>query len=251
MATEPKETSQLLASKLAMAAIAQGTSMIKSSAASSIQKDHTQGPTTYRLLALLGGIGMILSNGIAILDRFFSFRFTSALIALYNFIFGIFIVSIEAPGVLSVDLAAKLRYYAKFLEYTWGRGGLYIFCGSLQVTNVNILDWCVGGWMVLVGITAIIVGMSTQKQLRILKLSIKSEGDLKQKWSQYDTSGSGSLDIKELTSFVRGEGIEMSSNEVAATFMALDKNFDDRITFEEFQTWWMNTDASNERAISV
>jgi EF-hand domain pair/COPI associated protein len=194
---------------------------------------------------------VILSNGIAILDRFFSFRFTSALIAFYNCIFGIFIVSIEAPGVLSVDLAAKVRYYAKFLEYTWGRGILYIFCGSLQVTNVNMLDWCVGGWMILVGITAIIVGMSTQKQLRLLKLSIKSEEDLKQKWNQYDTSGSGSLDVKELTAFVRGEGIEMSSNEVAATFMALDKNFDDRITFEEFQAWWMNTDATNGRAISV
>jgi EF-hand domain pair/COPI associated protein len=251
MATEAKETSNLLGSNLAMAAIAQGASMIKSKAEVSIQKDHTEGPTTYRLLALLGGIAMILSNGIAILDRFFSFRFTSALIAFYNCIFGIFIVSIEAPGVLSVDLAAKVRYYAKFLEYTWGRGILYIFCGSLQVTNVNMLDWCVGGWMILVGITAIIVGMSTQKQLRLLKLSIKSEEDLKQKWNQYDTSGSGSLDVKELTAFVRGEGIEMSSNEVAATFMALDKNFDDRITFEEFQAWWMNTDATNGRAISV
>jgi hypothetical protein len=246
----PTEQSNLLDPTLAVAAATGGASLINASA-DKIKRARMEGPLSYRVMAFMGGLAMIFSNGIAILDRFFSFRFASAMIALYNCIFGILIATIEGPPMCSNRLGKGIRYYAKFLEYTWGRGMLYFFCGSLQVANVNMLDWCVGGWMILVGGTAIGVGISTQRQLRLLKFSVKSEEDLKAKWQEYDVSGDNKLDMKELAAFVRGAGIDMTRNEIAATFMALDRNFDDKIAFEEFYMWWMNTGPSSDRGISV
>jgi hypothetical protein len=136
-----------------------------------------------------------------------------------------------------------IRYYAKFLEFTWGRGALYFFVGSLQISNFNILDWVVGGWMIFVGVTAICVGISTSRQLRLLKFSVKSEEDLKEKWKEADEDGSNTLDIKELTQFSKNAGLEMSRNEIAAAFMALDRNFDEKIAFEEFYMWWQDAGA--------
>lgn len=141
----------------------------------------------------------------------------------------------------SGNVNASIRFYCKFLEYTWGRGVFFFFVGSLQFTNFNMLDWAVGGYMMFVGVTAIIAGIATARDLKLLKFSIKSEDDLKQKWEQYDADGNGVLDVKELSIFVRESGINMTKNEIASTYMTLDKNFDEKLTYEEFYMWWMNS----------
>ena len=74
--------------------------------------------------------------------------------------------------------------------------------------------------------------------MRLLKFSIKNETQLKEKWIEHDKNHNGSLDVKELTAFIRDAGVDMSRNEVAAAFLALDKNFDDQITYEELYYWW-------------
>lgn len=135
-----------------------------------------------------------------------------------------------------------VRYYAKFLEYTSGRGFFFFFCGSLQATNFNMLDWAVGAFMMFVGVTAMIAGIMAARDMRLFKFSIANEQDLKQKWKTYDEDGNESLDVKELTKFVEEAGVEMTRNEIASVYMALDKNFDERITYEEFYFWWMGED---------
>lgn len=134
-----------------------------------------------------------------------------------------------------------VRFYAKFLEYTAGRGAFFFFCGSLQATNFNMLDWAVGCFMMFVGVTAIIAGILAARDMRLFKFSIANEEDLKHKWELYDTDGNGTLDVKELTVFVKEAGVEMTRNEIASVFMALDKNFDEKISYEEFYFWWMGS----------
>ena len=247
------ESTGLIDSSVAAAAAVAGVGMVNASA-EKIKKARAEGPMTYRIMAFLGGLAMIVSNGIAILDRFFSFNFSGALIAIYGVMFGIIISVLEGPIVVCSkrELQTAIRFYAKFLEYTWGRGALFVFVGTLQISNFNMLDWIVGGWMMFVGVTAICVGISTSRQLRLLKFSIKSEEDLKNKWKEVDADGSNTLDIKELAQFSKNVGLEMSQNELAAAFMALDRNFDEKITFEEFYMWWQNADACGaDRSMSV
>lgn len=114
-----------------------------------------------------------------------------------------------------------------------------------------MLDWAVGGFMIFVGFTAICVGISTARQLKLLKFSVKNEDDLKQKWAEADGDGNGTLDVKELTEFIKNSGLDMSRNEIAAAYLALDRNFDEKIAFEEFYMWWQNEGAYGNRSMSV
>jgi hypothetical protein len=140
--------------------------------------------------------------------------------------------------------------------------------GTLQVSNVNMLDWAVGGFMIFVGVVAMGVGMATANQMRLVRFAVKDESTLKQKWEEHDANGDGSLDVKELTAFVNETGVTMTRNEIAAFYLAIgtslmlfsqwvsllyknfrftipfivpffvDKNFDQRIAYEEFYAWW-------------
>ena len=237
-ATAPSSEGQpLLNTRMVSAAATSGAGFVNASA-EKIRRATAEGPLTFRILAFMGGFAMIISNGIAILDRFFSFNFAGAMIALYEVFFGVIIIMLEAPGPFSKQLDAKIRFHAKFLEFTWGRGALYFFCGSLQVSNWNMLDWAVGGFMIFVGITAIGVGIAAARDLRLLKSSIKNKRQLNEKWKQHDVDHNGVLDVKELTAFIRDANVDMSRNEVAACMLALDKNFDENISYEEFYSWW-------------
>lgn len=93
--------------------------------------------------------------------------------------------------------------------------------GTLQVSNFNILDWAVGGFMMFVGVLAMGVGLATARQMRLLRFAMKDEATMKQKWQEHDLNADGFLDIKELTAFVSDAGVNMSRNEIAAAFLAL------------------------------
>jgi hypothetical protein len=214
MATE--KSNLLLNPETSAAAATAGAGFVNASAAK-IKKARAEGPLTFRMLGFIGGLAMIVSNGIAILERFFSFNFTGAMIALYGVFFGIVITMLEAPGPCSRRLQGGIRFYAKFLEFTWGRGALYFFVGTLQVSNWNMLDWAVGGFMMFTGATAIGVGIAAARDLRLLKFAMKDEAMIKAKWKEHDGDGNGKLDVKELTNFVKDAGVDMTRNEIAAT----------------------------------
>jgi COPI associated protein len=212
----------LIGTQAATAAATTGVSFLNAAGAKIIQA-RDEGPLTFRMLGFIGGLAMIVSNGLAILERFFSFNFAGSLIAVYGVFFGVIIVMLEGPVPCKERMQSGIRYYAKFLEFTWGRGALYFFVGTLQVSNVNMLDWVVGGFMIFVGITAMGVGIAAARDLRLLKFSVADEAKLKEKFAAHDSDGTGTLDVKELTAFVRDAGVEMNRNEIAATFLGLGK----------------------------
>jgi COPI associated protein len=213
-------TTPLLSPQTASAAAVTGAGLINA-ATSQIQKAQAEGPFTFRMLGFIGGLAMIVSNGLAVLDRFFSFNFAGAMIAVYGVCFGIIIALLEGPFPFKERIQGGIRFHAKFLEFTWGRGALYFFVGTLQVSNWNMLDWAVGGFMIFVGITAIGAGIATARDLKLLKFSLADEAKLKEKFAAHDENGDGKLDVKEVTAFVRDSGIEMNRNEIAALFLAL------------------------------
>lgn len=90
------------------------------------------------------------------------------------------------------------------------------------------------------------------RDLRLVKFAIKDEDQLKEQWMKHDLNKNGSLDVKELTSFVRDAGVDMTRNEIASAFLALDKNFDGRITYEELYFWWTSSSQLGaERSIVI
>ena len=75
--------------------------------------------------------------------------------------------------------------------------------------------------MIFVGVVAVGVGTATANQMRLLRFAVQDEATMKQKWQEHDINGDGTLDVKELTAFVKDAGVSMSRNEIAATYLAL------------------------------
>lgn len=215
-------TAPLISAQAATAMATTGASFVNDASAK-IQAARADGPLTFRMLGFIGGLAMIVSNGLAILERFFSFSFASALIAIYGVFFGVIITVLEGPFPCRARIHTGISFYAKFLDFTWGRGALYFFVGSLQIANLNMLDWVVGGFMMFVGFTAFGVGIATARNFRLLKFAYADEVKLKETFLAHDTDGNGKLDVKELTAFIRDAGVEMNRNQIAATFLALGK----------------------------
>lgn len=82
------EEKPLISAGQAQVAAMAGANMINEGA-SKIKKARMDGPMTFRALGFLGGLAMIVSNGLGIVDRFMSFNFTGSLIAIYGCLFGL------------------------------------------------------------------------------------------------------------------------------------------------------------------
>uniref|UniRef100_A0A7S2UAN7 EF-hand domain-containing protein n=1 Tax=Attheya septentrionalis TaxID=420275 RepID=A0A7S2UAN7_9STRA len=199
-------------------------------------------PLSFRLMVVLGGTAMIVTNFFSIFGRFLTLNLTGAIISLYCVIFGLIIVLLESGTSMPESVVSSIHEYAKFLEFTWGRGLLYILSGTLQLSNWGPIDLIVGWLMTILGVFAIIVGVSTAKKLKELTAAIETEEDLKKRWSEADADGDGSLDAKELYDFAEKAGLKLSKYEIATAFSTIDKNFDDLLQFEEFYEWWNKDD---------
>jgi hypothetical protein len=88
MSSSKPESAPLISSSQAQVAAAAGVSAINA-AGEKIKKATQDGPLTFRIMGFIGGIAMIVSNGLGIVDRFMSFNFTGSMIALYGCLFGI------------------------------------------------------------------------------------------------------------------------------------------------------------------
>jgi hypothetical protein len=82
------ESAPLISSSQAQVAAAAGASVINAAGGKIIQATQ-DGPLSFRIMGFIGGMAMIVSNGLGIVDRFMSFNFTGSLIAIYGCLFGI------------------------------------------------------------------------------------------------------------------------------------------------------------------
>ena len=138
------EGSSLISSaQRAFGHVKKGADLLQASA-QTIQQARQAGSNPFRSMAFGGGVAMIFSNTLSILDRFFSFNLSGALISMYGIIFGMLVILLEIPPNLSASQSGRIQlyralvvHYAKFLEYVWGRGSLYVFVGTLQISNLN------------------------------------------------------------------------------------------------------------------
>ena len=67
---------------------------------------------------------------------------------------------------------------------------------------------------------------------------------MRTKFNQADIDGNGALSPSELAHVCSLLGTTLKKNELETAVFVLDKNEDGKITFEEFQAWWIGADES-------
>ena len=210
-----------------------------------IQTLNESAPGSFRVLGLVGGLAVILSNLLFLPGRLLTLHWTNATISFYCILFGTIIVVLELDLELYRQLKEGIRFYAKFLEYTWGRGLLFLFVGTLQAANGNVVDWCVGAFMALVGTVACVAGVKTAHDLRRFRMTMENERDVNSKFRTYDAGNKGYLTLPELRQWIQDAGFDMSPNEVVSAYLALNTNFDDQLSCKEVVHWWARPSREN------
>lgn len=211
--------------------------------AARLQKMASDGNMSIRLMGLIGGIAMMASSVLGFVGNILSLKFFNAVIEVYTFLLGIVIIIIEGNRCpIPATFQENLFKYAMFLKFVWGRGCLYFVAGSLEMSQLNVVDFSVGAFMCFVGVIYIIVGRKTAKKLSELHKSMFSEHTLKAKFDEADTNNTGSLDENQFKTLAESLGMELSKVETSTAFIEIDKNNDGQISFDDFALWWKEWD---------
>mmetsp|Transcript_27615 Transcript_27615/g.55759 ORF Transcript_27615/g.55759 Transcript_27615/m.55759 type:complete len:157 (+) Transcript_27615:741-1211(+) len=123
-------------------------------------------------------------------------------------------------------------------DYTWGRGGLYAFAGSLLHTQPSKVNVGVGVYMIFVGVVALISSLAAGKKLAEVREALDSKRELRNMFDMHDADGNGSLKPAEFAGLCSDLGVVVSYQELVACFNAIDKNDDDKVTYDEMVAWW-------------
>ena len=96
----------------------------------------------------------------------------------------------------------------------------------------------IGGFMMFLGFTHIVVGNSTANKLSGLKGTLGSEKVVKSMFDKHDADKSGFLNSTELASLCKDLNSPLNHNELVCALDAMDSDQNGEITFEEFYNWW-------------
>lgn len=205
-----------------------------------------EGDFSIRIFALLGGLAMCIVSAYGFVKTILHFHFVDTFVELYTFCLGIIIILLEGTNMPFVKQSVRqnVSKYALFLNFVWGRGILFFVSGTLQLTQSGIPDLIVGGYMCLIGIVYIFVGIQTSKKLQTLRSQLFTPTQLRDKFNSADSDNTGTLTMGQFKVLTDNMGLDLNRRETEAVFMCMDKDNNDVLTFEEFQDWWINWDDS-------
>lgn len=208
--------------------------------ASKLYELSKNGPLSFRVMAFLGGLGMIVAALYDFISNILVLSGAGILISIYTLVFGAGICALEGR-VFSFPTSwqRRMKFYFRVLDYTWGRGILYAFVGSLPMSQPNKINLLVGSYMIVVGLVAIFSSIGAGKKLTELREAIDSQRNLKLYFNELDADRNGLLSEKEFAILLGSLEVDVSYQELVACFNAIDKNDDDSISYEEFNAWWV------------
>ena len=204
-----------------------------------VRNSVEDGQLSIRLMALMSATALILTSTFGLLGTIPSFQISETIIEIYSILLGAVMILLESKQLnLPQKYLDKMYHYALFLKYVWGRGIFYLFAGSLHLLlQGSILDYIVGGMVVLVGVVYIIVGKTATKKLKDLRKSLHSDSQIKNKFAAADTTKKG-LTLDQFKILTDQLGLDLNHREAEVIFLQLDKSADGLLTYQEFQGWW-------------
>lgn len=191
------------------------------------------------ILGFVGGLLMLITNFKEIFGDILSLKIGDAITDLYLMGFGLLIALVNSAECKdNMNFAPKSRqlvlYYAKFLCATWGRGFLYVFVGTIALSQWTLTGLIGSSYMFLLGFVCILIGGKTARKLS--KLRDNEKEVCMRKFNKLATHGV--LDVTAYAEFLDSFDLDLGMGEIVASFTMLDSDCDGFISVEEFDTWW-------------
>jgi COPI associated protein len=207
-----------------------------------VKRLTSEGDLSIRLLAMIGGLAMVVVSILGFIARILTFHWLNALLSIYTFILGLIMLLLEGKAIpFSKAWEETIVKYALFLKFVWGRGCLYFVAGTLTISGGGLIEALVGLVVALVGLAFIIIGRRSAKKLEELKKSQFSETTIK---AEFDAaSGSLSyLNVSQFQNLVHSLNVDFNRREAETAFMQIEKKDKEKLTFTEFKNWWNDLD---------
>mmetsp|Transcript_5211 Transcript_5211/g.15316 ORF Transcript_5211/g.15316 Transcript_5211/m.15316 type:complete len:252 (-) Transcript_5211:853-1608(-) len=222
---------------------AQAKSFVRDSPLLKMKNWVGDGPVTFRVLCLVGGLLMVFQGFFGFIGHFFTLSPLHAVIEVYMAFFGCIIIVLEGRNFLYPQwLRDVIGREAKFLTLLNGRGGFYFFLGTLLLSQwPDLGDSILGLYMMSMGLVMLVVGSHAKSKLDRMKNHLTDEATVRREFDRFDADKSGSLSITELAELCKALNSELDKNELEASLIQLDKNGDGSISFDEFLAWWKGT----------
>jgi hypothetical protein len=150
-------------------------------------------------------------------------------------------VAIRSPTNARARLRNLITRYLSVLKFVWGRGLLYIYAASMNLTLDHA--WVIYTSLPLIafGIFAILAGGHASYNLDQLKSSLTDESYLWVKFSQNDQDMDGLLDANGFAELLWCLGLEFDDMYTYKAFKQIDADNDGYISFDDFKHWWIVT----------
>ena len=212
-------------------------------------KQQTQdGDFSIKMLGLIGGLLLTIIGSLEVVHQALSLNLVGVFIELYTCMLGFIVIVLEGKKMfLTSDFIDRMHKYALFVKYLWGRGALYFVAGTLQLTQLDFLNYISGVYMCFLGIMFILIGQRTASKLRALKNSAISENTLRDIFNEASsTSGDGGLDRIQFRALTQILGMDMTRRETEAAFYYIPKQDSEKLSYQEFVAWWRETDVQDD-----
>lgn len=119
------------------------------------------------------------------------------------------------------------------------RGVLCLATGAAQIAQRRAVDAAAGVCLCAVGALGAVVGRSATRRSSALRECLEDERVLARRFEDADGDGDGLLGEDEFASFVRtGVGLELHVREFRTAFREIDADRNGHIAYPEFKRWW-------------
>jgi len=217
-----------------------------------------EGPSFIQVLVFLSALASLTSTLYPLVTYDEYWTIPTGICAFHTTILCILIIvfEIRAWGARNpMSLRARIRNllvrYLNVLRLVWGRGFLYIFAGTMNITIFYApYVYYTGFTLIGLGLLAILIGAHASFNLERLRLSLTDHSFLWSKFVEADTDKDNLIGISEFSNLVWSLGLELDDAYTYRAFSEIDQDADSKISFHEFKSWWIASQDGDETILS-
>ena len=206
-----------------------------------------EGPFLIQTLVFLSAISAIFTTIYPLVVFEDRWSIASGICAFHTTIMCLLIITFEIrvcgdrnPKSSRVTFCNFLVLHLNLLRSVWGRGFLYIFAGSMNMTMVYYpYNYITGGILIALGFLSILVGSYAAFNLERLRLSLTDPSYLWNKFVQSDSDDDNLINMQDFRHLLSRLGLELDDSYAFRAFSEIDRDRDGLINFNEFKHWWI------------
>jgi hypothetical protein len=213
-----------------------------------------EGPTIIRLPALLLAFGCVVTSFWPLITMPAYWHVPNLISAFHTCVLCSLIIVLEGRVLMyrsPMNTRARVRgiatRYLNILRLVWGRGLLYIFAGSMNLTINFFYVIYTGLPLCIIGLLAVGTGAHASYNMNKIRASLTDEAYLWGKFDVNDADNDGLLDVNGFAELLWDLGLEFDDVYTYKAFQQIDKDSDSKVSFEEFKGWWIVTQNDGQK----